>query len=61
MANHKSGKLLDFMSKVLKDIIDYDVKNETNYLNILICYIYNNCNTNNTARDIYFAKNILHN
>ncbi|MGD9569107.1 MAG: PucR family transcriptional regulator [Sedimentibacter sp.] len=51
--------MIKFSDIVLKNILNYDKENQKNYFETLKCYLYNNCNTNETAKELYIHRHTL--
>lgn len=43
----------------IRKLIDYDEKNETDFLDTLRCYLYNNCNSTHTAEELFIHRTTL--
>lgn len=48
-----------FVQEILGKLIEYDMKNQTNYMEILEAYFENDCSIINTAQALYCHKNTM--
>ena len=53
------NNMIKFSINVLKNILNYDKENQNNYFETLKRYLYNNCNTNETAKELFIHRHTL--